>query len=71
MRTFEELAQAALSQEPTHMVVKELAEAMHRLEYNLAVQMAFARVPRPIEADVQKILIQTWLGNLRADLPDG
>jgi hypothetical protein len=70
MRTFEELAQAALSQEPTHMVAKELAEAMHRLEYNLAKQLVSldTQVP-PVSKAMRDIRTNQWLEALRADLP--
>lgn len=71
MRTFKELADAALGQEPTHMVVKELAQAMDRLEYNLAFQLAHMNlrgVP-PISEEMREILVGGWVNNLRADLP--
>jgi hypothetical protein len=70
VRTFKELADAALGQEPTHMVVKELAQAMDRLEYNLAVQLIDNKSKSVIDLlsrGVLKALVQGQLESLRAE----
>lgn len=71
MRTFKELADAALGQEPTHMVVKELAQAMERLEYNLALQISHLGMTRgdPYSRELAEAITKIWLDWLRTDLP--
>jgi hypothetical protein len=78
MRTFKEMAETARIVEPSqrlgsinycHMIA-ELAEGLHRLEYNLANQLVSldTQVP-PVSKAMRGIRINQWLEALRADLP--
>ena len=77
MRTFQEIAENAgglnSSREDVNLayaMVAELAETMHRLEYNLAFQMAHNSLGRiMVDERTRGVLVDTWLGNLRAELP--
>lgn len=71
MRTFKEIADSALGQEPTHMVVQELAQAMDRLEYNLAFQLSHLgmRGGDPYSQELAEEVTKIWLEWLRAPRP--
>lgn len=77
MRTFQEIAEYARTVEPSQRLgginycdmIAELAEAMHRLEYNLAVQMAHLNLRVPIDQLMREAIVDGWLNNLRAELP--
>jgi hypothetical protein len=74
MMIFKEIAETARVVEPSQNLgsinycnmIAELAEAMDRLEYNLAFQLAFFNARAPVTHEVGDMLIQGWLINLRA-----
>ena len=75
MSTFAEIAQRALARGDwavaTLGMIADLAEAMERLEYNTAAQLAFKGVHGPLQSDPLRRLIGSYLQLLRGDIPEG
>jgi hypothetical protein len=79
MRTFKEMAETARIVEPSQKLgtinycrmIAELAEAMNRLELNLAFQLAHLNVPASVQLtqEMHETITATWLGHLRAPTP--
>lgn len=56
------------AQREVGLLIAELAQAMHRLERNLAFQLAMMNAS-VIDEVTRNILVESWLQNLRAELP--
>jgi hypothetical protein len=79
MRTFQEIADDARDNDGSGypssgdfalVRIAELAEAMHQLEYNLAVQLTHINSKRVVlSPEMREICIEGWLNNLRAPRP--